>query len=82
MQETQEMQVWSLDQEDPLQEETATYSNMLAWKNSWTEEPGWLQFVEELDMTEQLSMGAQQYETRNQMQKEKWKKNQTNMETK
>ena len=78
MQETQEMQVQSLDQEDPLEEEMATHSNMLAWKNSWTEEPGWLQFMEELDMTGQLSMGAQQYETRNQMQKEKWKKTTTN----
>ena len=58
MQETQEMQVWSLGQEDPLEEQMATHSNILARKNSWTEEPGWLQFMEELDMTEWLSMGA------------------------
>ena len=32
-------------------------------------------------MTEQLSMGAQQYETRNQMQKEKWKTTTTNKQT-
>ena len=39
MQETQETQVQSLGQEDPLEEEMATYSNILAWKIPWTEEP-------------------------------------------
>jgi len=29
--------------EDPLEEEMATHSNILAWKIPWTEEPGWLQ---------------------------------------
>ena len=33
----------SLGQEDPLEEGTATYSNILAWKLPWTEEPGGLQ---------------------------------------
>ena len=33
VQETQEMWVWSLGQEDPLEEETATHSSILAWKN-------------------------------------------------
>ena len=28
--------------EDPLQEEMATYSSILAWKIPWTEEPGGL----------------------------------------
>ena len=37
MQETQEMQVQSLGQEDPLEEEMATYSSILAWKIPWTE---------------------------------------------
>ena len=32
MQETQEMWVQSLIQEDPLEEEMATYSSILAWK--------------------------------------------------
>ena len=32
MQETQEMQVRSLGWEDPLEEEMATHSNILAWK--------------------------------------------------
>ena len=40
MQEMQEMQVWFLGQEDPLEEEMATCSNILAWKIPRTEEPG------------------------------------------
>ena len=40
MQEILEMQVWSLDWEDPLEEEMATHSSILAWKIPWTEENG------------------------------------------
>ena len=40
MQETQEMSVWSLGQEDPLEKEMAIHSSVLAWKIPWTEEPG------------------------------------------
>ena len=36
----------SLGQEDPLEEEMATHSGILAWKVPWTEEPGRLQSVE------------------------------------
>ena len=36
----QDMQVWSLGQEDPLEEEMATHSDILAWEIPWTEEPG------------------------------------------
>ena len=32
----QETQVWSLGQEDPLEEEVATHSSILAWKILWT----------------------------------------------
>ena len=39
----QETQVPSLDQEDPLEKETATHSSILAWRIPWTEEPGGLQ---------------------------------------
>ena len=39
MQETKETQVRSLGQEDPLQQEMATHSCILAWKNPWAEEP-------------------------------------------
>ena len=43
MQEPQEMWVQSLDQENPLEEDMATHSNILAWRISWTEEPSGLQ---------------------------------------
>jgi len=36
----QEMQVQSLGQEEPSEEETATHSSILAWKIPWTEDPG------------------------------------------
>ena len=43
IQELQEMQVWSLDWEDPLKERVATHSSILAWRIPQTEEPGGLQ---------------------------------------
>ena len=45
MQETQETQVSSLHQADPLEEGTATHSSILAWKTPWTEEPGGRQSI-------------------------------------
>ena len=39
----QETQVWSQGQEDPLEEEMATCSIILAWEIPWTENPGGLQ---------------------------------------
>ena len=45
---TQETQVLSLGQEDPLEKGMATHSSILAWKFPWTEELGKL-----------LSMGSQ-----------------------
>ena len=41
MQEMKETQNHSLGREDPLEEELATHSSILAWKISWTEEPGY-----------------------------------------
>ena len=38
----QEMQVRSLGWEDPLEEDTATHSSILAWRIPWAEEPGGL----------------------------------------
>ena len=38
--------VRSLDQEDPLEKEMATYSSILAWRIPWTEELGGLQSME------------------------------------
>ena len=42
----QETRVWSLDQEDFLEEKTATHSSVFAWEMSRTEEPGGLQLIE------------------------------------
>ena len=41
----QEARVHSLGQEDPLEEEMATHSNILAWEIPWTEEPSRLQSI-------------------------------------
>ena len=38
-----QMRVRSLGREDPLEEEMATHSGILAWETPWTEEPGGLQ---------------------------------------
>ena len=48
----QETQVQSLGQEDPLENDMATHSSILAWEIPWTEDPGWL-----------LPMGSQELET-------------------
>ena len=40
-----ETQVGSLGQEDPLEKEMATHSSVLAWRITWTEEPGRLQSI-------------------------------------
>ena len=39
MQETQDMWAQPLDQDNPLEQEMATCSNILAWKFPWTGEP-------------------------------------------
>ena len=51
IQEMQEMQVPSLDWEDPLEEEMATHSSILAWGISWIEEPGGLQSMGSQSLT-------------------------------
>ena len=57
MQEMQESPVWSLGWEDPLEEEMATHSSILAWKIPWTRNlVGYSpQSCKELDTTEWLS---------------------------
>ena len=45
MQETQEIWVQSLGQEDALEKEMATHSSIISRIIPWTEEPGRLQFV-------------------------------------
>ena len=49
----QETWVQFLGQEDPLEKEMATHSSILAWRITWTEEPGRPQFMgtQESDMT-------------------------------
>ena len=42
----QETQVQSLGQENPLEKEIATHSNILAWEIPWTEEAGGLESME------------------------------------
>ena len=37
----QETQGQCLGREDPLENEMATHSSILAWKTPWTEEPGY-----------------------------------------
>ena len=41
----QEMQVWSLGQEDPMENEIATHSSILPWEIPWAEEPDGLQYM-------------------------------------
>ena len=38
----QETLVWFLGREDPLENDMATHSSVLAWRIQWTEEPGGL----------------------------------------
>ena len=45
MKELQEMRVRSLGWEDPLEEDLATPSSVLAWRIPWTGEPGGLQSI-------------------------------------
>ena len=54
----QEMQISSLDPEDPLEKGMATHSSILAWRIPWTEEPGGLQFME-LQSRTQLAIKQQ-----------------------
>ena len=58
MQETQEMRVQSLGQEDPLEEEMASHSSILAWEIPWTEESDSPWGHKELDTTECMHMRA------------------------
>ena len=40
-----ETQIQSLGREDPVEKEMAIHSGILAWRISWTEEPGGLEFM-------------------------------------
>ena len=43
MQKVQETQVWSLGQENPLEDEMSSHFSILAWETPWTEESSRLQ---------------------------------------
>ena len=45
MQELQEMRIWSLSKEDPLEESMTVHSSMLAQRITWTKNPGRLQSI-------------------------------------
>ena len=55
----QEAWVWSLCQENPLENGMTTHSSILAWRIPWREEPGGLHSPwghKELDMSERLTL--------------------------
>jgi len=51
----QETWVQALGWKDPLEKGMATHSSILAWRIPWTEDPGGLQSISELDVAEQLT---------------------------
>ena len=55
VQETQETWIQSLGQEDPLEEEMATRSSILAWRILWTEESGVNRVAKSQTQLKQLS---------------------------
>ena len=62
IEDTQETQVQSLGQEDPLEQEMATHASISAWEIPRTEEPGGLQVMvlqswTRLSHTHKLSTG-------------------------
>ena len=65
MQETQEMWVQSLGWEDPLQEEMATHSSILAWEIPWPEVPGGLQSTQSQRVQHDLATKRQTTHTHN-----------------
>ena len=55
------MQVLSLGWEDPLEEEMATHSNILARKIPWIKEPGGLQESDTILVTKQQLVNMQEF---------------------
>ena len=60
MQETQETQVQSLGQEDPVEEGMAIHSSIFAWRIPWTKEPGGLQSMGSQRVRHDLATKQQQ----------------------
>jgi len=57
------MRVRFLGQEDPLEEDMATHSSILAWRIQWTEEPGGLQSIRVSKSQTQLKRCGKQAHT-------------------
>ena len=57
----QETWVGSLGQEDPLEKGIATQPSILAWRISWTEEPGRQHTGKQSDTTERLNTHTHKY---------------------
>ena len=60
MQETQEVQVQLVGQEDPLEEGMAMHSSILDWEFPWREEPGGLQSMGSQGVRHDLAAKQQQ----------------------
>ena len=60
MQKMQETPLHSLNQEDPLEQEMATHSSILAWRIPWTEGPGGYRLWKCKDIIEQLNTHTHQ----------------------
>ena len=56
----QKMWVRSLGQDDPLEEELATHSSILAWGILWTEEPAGLESMGQQTVGHDLATKRQQ----------------------
>ena len=65
----QEMWVQSLGQEDTVEKEMATYSNILTWEIPWTEEPGRLQ---SMGVTKNQTRPCDQTTTKDTLVSENW----------
>ena len=51
------MWVQPLGWEDPLEKEMATHSSILAWEIPWTEQPGELQSMEQIEQKSRKRVG-------------------------
>ena len=61
MQEILETLVWSLGQEDLLEEGLATHSSIFAWRIPWTEKPGRIQRLWHDLVTEYMALDVLNY---------------------
>ena len=68
------MWVQSPIQEDPLEEEMATHSSILAWEIPWTEEPGRLQPMGPQRVRQDLTTKQQLIKAVNIKKREKFEK--------